>query len=414
MSFPSRRSGLRTGAALGVACALGSLGLRTARAQPGAAGGLGSVLSPAAKPVAGPASASAFQSWLQDLIRGEEVPGAVALVATPAGRVVAHAGMADVARQRPVRADTRFYIASSGKLATSVAVLQLEQRGAFRIHDRVLPLLAPLPGIEWARLPNLQQLTVEQLLRHRSGLPEYFDEAFEESLLRPGARMPSVAEMLAPLMGERPQAAPGSEYDYCNTNYVLLGHLVASVHRSTYAQALSQLQWRPLEMTRTSVGAPAGAAADDVARTYVRSRGARPSAGSSIRREGTRAPWRDVSPISFMANTGDGAVVTTVDDYARFFAAVFRDESLLGPQSAARLCRAEAGRNGDASYGMGCMLERLSAANAAWGHNGSVSGCTAETWYVPQRRAVLMLLTNGELQRESADLIQQMLTFAPA
>lgn len=406
MFKPSRRAGLRAGAAAGV--------LAGTAAFPGA-GTFAQGLSRVIEGLSGPEVArspgrnpdvGALKAWLDRLVARQEAPGAVALIDLPQGRWVAASGWADVPRQRPVTADTRFYIASCGKLATSVAVLQLERRGAFRITDRVLPLLARLPGLDWARLPNMPRLTVEHLLRHRSGLPEYFDEAFENALLRPGARMPSLPDMLAPLMGTEAQAPAGTRHDYCNTNYVVLGHLVASVLQRSYPDALAQLQWQPLQMERTSVGATAGDAT--AARHYVRGANRRGRGGTA---EDAQGAWRDVSPISWLANTGDGAVVTTAADYARFMGALFRDERLLSPGDAARMCKPLSADPSD--YGLGCMVERTRSQGPAWGHDGSVSGCTAHTWWVPQRQALLLLLANGDLQAESAEVLNGMLALVP-
>jgi D-alanyl-D-alanine carboxypeptidase len=84
------------------------------------------------------AGAEPVQELLDRLVAREKLPGAVLLVSGPAGRVVATAGLANLKTREPVTPQTRFYIASSGKLVTAVATLQLVQEGKLKLNDPVL------------------------------------------------------------------------------------------------------------------------------------------------------------------------------------------------------------------------------------------------------------------------------------
>ena len=147
------------------------------------------------------ALAGDLQPFLDRFIEKEDLPGAVLLVSGPQGRQVVASG---VARRKPREAmttDTRFYIASSGKLTTATAALQLVKEGKQQLDEPVWPRLKDVPGL--AQLRNIQSVTLDQLLKHRTGLAEYYTDAFEAKARRQPDKRFSAAESLAFAYGER-------------------------------------------------------------------------------------------------------------------------------------------------------------------------------------------------------------------
>lgn len=334
------------------------------------------------------ASEAALHAYLARFVDEERVPGAVLAVTSPAGTVVATAGVAQVASKAPVRKDTRFYIASSGKLMTSAAVLQLEQAGKFQLNDKVARLIEPFAGMRG--IANIERVTVAQLLKHRSGLAEYYGDAFERAAKKAPNKRWSVAESLAFIVGEEANDEPGAGYEYVNSNYVLLGHLIASQNRSSYEQAIRQRLIEPLGLSHTTVGARA----DEPNLAH----------GYELTRTGH---LKDVSHGGWSAVTGDGGIVTTAPDYDVFVRALLRDHKVVGKEAVKRMCTRQR-EEPDADYGLGCMVIRTQGGDA-WGHNGSITGFNAEAWYVPKLDASIVLFANGEYAAESADIIQQVL-----
>lgn len=334
------------------------------------------------------ASESALHTYLARFVDDARLPGAVLAVTSPAGTVVATAGVAQVASNEPVRPDTRFYIASSGKLMTSAAVLQLEQAGKFQLKDKVVHLIEPFAGMRG--IANIERVTVAHLLKHRSGLAEYYGDAFERAAQKAPNKRWSVAESLSFIVDEDANDEPGASYEYVNSNYVLLGHLIASQDRSTYEQAIRQRLIQPLGLTHTTVGARADE--PNLAHGYEQTRNGR---------------LKDVSHGGWSAVTGDGGIVTTAPDYGVFLRALFRDHKVVGKEAVRRMCTRQR-EEPDADYGLGCMVIRTQGGDA-WGHNGSITGFNAEAWYVPKLDVSMVLLANGAYEAESADIIRQVL-----
>lgn len=330
------------------------------------------------------AHAGPLQAFLDRFIEKEDLPGAVLLVSGPDGREIAASGVARRKPREDMTPETRFYIASSGKLTTATATLQLVKEGKLQLDEPVWPRLKDVPGL--AKLRNIQSVTLDQLLKHRTGLAEYYTDEFEAKASRQPDKRFSAAESLAFAYGERPQGKPGRQHEYTNTNYVLLGELVERTDRQPFERALQQRIFGPVGMSHTSVGA--------------RKTEKGLAHGYSYDDEGR---LRDISASGWSAITGDGPIVTTAADYEAFLFALFRDGKLLPKAQVARMCTPQA-EEPDSEYGLGCQVMDTPWGQA-WGHNGSVPGFNADTWYIPKLGIAVVFMTNGDPDSEDPDIV---------
>ncbi len=147
----------------------------------------------------------------------------------------------------PNRVDTRFQIASGCKLFTSVAINQLFDQGRLA-PDTLLRDCAGVP------LPHFApDITVQQLLTHTSGVPDYFDEAVMddfEALWRhvPMYTIRRPADFLPLFQAKSMQAPPGSTFAYNNGAYVLLGLIVEQITGTPFAEYIGEHIFRPAGM----------------------------------------------------------------------------------------------------------------------------------------------------------------------
>jgi D-alanyl-D-alanine carboxypeptidase len=328
-------------------------------------------------------AAGPLQQYLDRLAAAEKFPGAVLLVSDPKGREVALAGLANLKTREPVSAQTRFYVASCGKLATAAVVLQLVEEKKLRLSDSVYPWVKSIPNI--SKLRNIREVKIEQLLNHRSGLAEYFTDDFEAQAAAQPGKIFSVDESLAFAFGEPAQAHPGQGYSYTNTNYVLLGRLIEEAEQASYAAVLKRRIFDVVGMSNTTVGAQGG---PGVARGY---------GGKGRKRD-------DVSFLGWNAVTGDGAIVTTALDYEAFLHALFRDSKLLPRAAVARMCRVQQ-EEPDSGYGLGCSVNPTRWGEA-WGHSGVVTGYNAEAWFIPKSGVTVVFLANGDYINDDVDVVK--------
>jgi CubicO group peptidase (beta-lactamase class C family) len=197
-----------------------------------------------------------IDAYLTGLTTSGEFQGAV-LVAQ-GGKVVIARGYGNADENVPNTVYTRFRLASITKQFTAAAILALQQDGKLTVDDAICGYLDTCPDA-W------KPLTIRHLLTHTSGLVDYTDFASFE----PTEMYPATPQELVERFRTFPLAfAPGTLYDYCNSNYVLLGLIIERASGMAYADYLHQRFFLPLGMTATGYDTSRGAIADG-AQGYV-------------------------------------------------------------------------------------------------------------------------------------------------
>jgi len=167
------------------------------------------------------------------------------------------AGVANLETKTPIKETDRFRIYSIAKTFTAIVVLQLIDEGVLAFNDTVAKWLDD-PAV--VKIPNVDTVTIHQLLNHTSGIFDYADDEessfWMDAFLGPNAdwtKVWTIDELLAYAdpANHGPYFAPGEAYHYSNTEYLLLGLIV---ERATGGPYHDQLQTRildPLKLTDT-------------------------------------------------------------------------------------------------------------------------------------------------------------------
>ncbi len=340
---------------------------------------------PAPPPLVNPVAPAVTQAQLDETLAAQlrryGAPGGVLLLSGPDGPPqIAAAGLAELpknpaAKPRPVRPDTRFHIASTGKMMTAVAVLQLVEEGKLALDSPVMPLIG-LPGA--ARLPHIATATVGDLLSQRSGIPDCLRNAKTPVLRHPSPRW-TVEEALTRSPCGNP-TTPG-QYAYSNTNFLLLGRIIEQIDRRSLAESLNARIFRPAGMTATTLGAALNEA--NLAHGYQ----------AAVKKGRPRV---DSSAYAYSSPLGDAPVTTTITDLDRFMTALFRQPGrLLRPETLAAMVEDRAGEENDEGYGYGLVVE-----DSDWGkklgHPGRLGGFRCEAWHYPEADRTILLILNGD------------------
>jgi CubicO group peptidase (beta-lactamase class C family) len=246
--------------------------------------------------------------------------------------VCAAYGFADRAYEIPNTVQTRFAIASGTKGLTALAVMALVERGAIALDTTARSLLGDdLPLIA-------DDVTVEHLLTHRSGIGDYLDEASLDDVATyvlsvPLHELVTAEDYLSVLDGCPTVFPAGERFSYNNGGYVVLALLAARASGVGYDELVRTLVCGPAGMDDTaflrSDELPAG-----VAKGYL--------AVDGLRTNVLHLP---------VVGVGDGGVYTTVADLHRFWPALFGGR-IVGPDTVAEMVRPrsevphEAKRNG--------------------------------------------------------------------
>ena len=186
---------------------------------------------------------AAIDSFLDSRIAADAFSGAVAVAKN--GQIVYQraAGVANRESGAPMTIDTRVQIASMTKLFTNIAIRQLEQAGKLSFNDTVGKFLPKYPN------PVVRsKVTVEQLLRHRSGVGSFWNERY----MARRAEVRSVNDYLELFQSDSLLFEPGTSEAYSNGGYVLLGAIIERVSGKSYHDYLRANVFAPAGMTSTS------------------------------------------------------------------------------------------------------------------------------------------------------------------
>lgn len=196
----------------------------------------------------------------------------------------------------------RFRAASITKTMVATLVLQQVQRGRWTLDtrvDRVLPHVLPGHG----------DVTIRQLLSHRSGLPDYLVPLVEDAKTAPAlldviGRHRTDRELVRAALTLPWLSESGTGFSYSNSNYVVLGMMLRKATGRSIARLLDRRVFRPARMHHSS---------------FARSPGIR---GPHLTEYATFAQPLALTRFDPTLFSSAGAVVSTVDDVDRFFDAL--------------------------------------------------------------------------------------------
>lgn len=229
--------------ALAAACAVGVL---TACGTPGQAASTAPAQASSTAP-AQPAYAAAVQDKIAAAMKDNVIPGAIVRISWPGhGDWTGTFGTGTIGRNDPLTVVDRFRVGSVTKTMTSTVILQLVQEGKLALDD---PISKFRQGV-----PNGDRITIAELAEMRSGLYSYtFDQKFNETLDADPGKAWTPDELLAIAFSHPPDAAPGTTFEYSNTNIVLLGTVIEQLTGQPLEKVFQDRIFTPLGMTQTSL-----------------------------------------------------------------------------------------------------------------------------------------------------------------
>ncbi len=278
-------------------------------------------------------------------------------------------GKLDEASEAPATTNTRYNLASAGKMFTTVAVLQQVAAGRLKLDSRVGDVLKGYPNAAMARA------TVRQLLTHTSGAGDVALFGADNAANR--ARAKTVAEMVALHADRSPAFEPGTKQEYGNFAFVLLGRMVEVLSAENYESYLARHIFRPVGMTRTGF-ADCSSRAPDLAVGYA------------------RAGEKRVSNCATQPTRGfpAGGQVSTARDMFLFMRAL-----RAGKIVPAALLR-EATKPHREFMGLGFFATdhgpEYAPEDFRWGHAGSSDGACTDVRYYPRTGQTVVVLTNQD------------------
>jgi D-alanyl-D-alanine carboxypeptidase len=343
------------------------------------------VLLPAAARAQSPLSPDAkakIDTAVTQVLSSTKVPSAsIAIVKDGRIAYLQAYGLARLAPPMEATPQMQYAIGSISKQFTAAAVLLLAQEGKLTLDD---PVSKYLPDLTRAK-----EVTIRMLLSHTSGYQDYWPEDYVMTSMM----VPTNAQHILDVWAKRSlDFAPGTKWQYSNTNFVIAGRIVEQVSGTPLIDLLKKRIFLPLGM-------------DNVYDTDASKLPATDPTGYERHALGPQRPSpQEGTGWMFAA----GELAMPAHDLALWDISVI-NRSLLDSASYAQMFKPVLLKSGASSgYGLGVFLGKRDG-HAYIEHSGEVSGFVSENLVFPDDRAAIIVLTN-EMATNAASLIAERIT----
>jgi D-alanyl-D-alanine carboxypeptidase len=313
------------------------------------------------------AQATELTQSLDSILREKNLPSiAVSILVSGKGEYTYVQGYADLATKSPRTLDQPFRIASITKPFAATAILVLVDRGLLNKADTIA---------RWyPEFPYANRITIDDLLRMRSGIPApNDDEVLARVYDAPLAPAPPVVEELKSYSALKAQfKAPNTVGIYTDFNYDILAGIVLKVTGKNIGTVITENVIKPLKLTRTSY--PTGTGVPGGLHGY----GWNPAA----KRFDDKTLFNP--PLAGAA----GAVISNVYDMHTFARALCKG-TLLKPETFQAQMQGKPLEGTNAVYGEGVAI-----GDGFCGHSGTINGYSSDMYYIQKLDASLVINVN--------------------
>ncbi|MBV8388183.1 MAG: beta-lactamase family protein [Mucilaginibacter sp.] len=265
----------------------------------------------------------------------------------------------------PANEKTEYRIGSITKMFTAAMVFQLIEEHKLSLSDTLAKF--------FPSLPNAHRITIEYMLRHRSGLPNFTNNSnthFDDWKDTPKTH----EELMVMISAQKPDFEPNAKADYNNSNYLILGYIIEKVTKKPYRELLNERIIKKIDLKNTHYGTNGS--------TYV--------GNECASYKYFDYKWiKDKKPVYLDDFGGAGAIISTPPDMLKFINALFAYK-LVSKQSLDQM------KTIVDDYGMG-MFPYGSEKHPGFGHNGKTEGFASSISYYPADKLAIAYCTNGEV-----------------
>lgn len=302
------------------------------------------------------------------------------LLITQGGKVISECsqGYADLANKRLNNKDTRFASASAGKVFVAVGILMLIEKGMFDLKDTLGQLLPfDLHQID-------PKITVEQLLIHTSGVPDYFDEQIMDDYEELWENFPNYKirrnSDLLPLFIEKPMQYPkGTKFSYNNSGYVLLAAIIEQITQKPFDIYLDEVIFKPCKM--------------DASGYFELDRLPSNCANNYIPCKSTDSYRTNIYSVDAKGTGAGGAFITT-GDISRFWDALLHYR-LLSKEMTEQMFHIHSEDGEGDSYGYGLWIHKDKNTQESFLYfQGQDPGVSFVSEYLPKENVQITLVSN--------------------
>lgn len=340
-------------------------------------------------PVFAQEESEGLNDLLEDYLYDDE-PGAVVYVRYEDETWHGAYGLANLDTEESIETDDLFRIASVTKPLVATVVLQLVDEGEIGLDDAIADYL---PGEIIEQIMNADDTTIRQMLQMTSGIFNYTqsDDHFDAIDDDPG-HMWTAAEVIEFAFDEDAYFDTGDDYYYSNTNYILAQLIIEAVTGNSLAEELESRIFDPAGMD-TCYLETADRFAEDIVHGYL---------------WGDDEEYEDITEINDGTGLGDGGVVCSAEDLAKFLPALVNGDYLEDETLDEMFDTVSDGEGGE--YGLGIGYDDTEY-GLIISHDGASSGFQSTMLYLPDEEIGIVILTNNLDSEIVEDLSYDVLDF---
>ena len=277
-------------------------------------------------------------------------------------------GMANLELGIPMTPDNVFEIGSITKQFTAVSILLLMEKGKLGLEDEITKYLPEYPT-------HGKTITVHHLLNHTSGIKSYTNMKSFMALARQDM---SPTEIIDHFKNEPMEFDPGEKWNYNNSGYIILGHIIEKISGKPYAEFITENIFQPLKMENSYYGSQS---------KLIKNR----ASGYSPTEDG----FKNADYLSLTLPYAAGSLMSTVDDMVKWHEAI-HDNTLITAESKALAFTNTALNNGEpTNYGYGWQVNAIHGTPSIE-HGGGIFGYVTQGVYVPSENTYVIVLTNRD------------------
>lgn len=303
--------------------------------------------------------------------RDVAAPGAIVGVRTPEGTWTAAYGLADPDRDEPMEVGMHTRIGSVTKTFTGTALMQLVEAGELSLDDTIDTYVADVP--------NGDRITLRQLANMTSGLQSYTKVTeFTDTYFAAPETVFDADELIEVGLDASPVFEPGEQFDYSNTNTLLLGKVIEEVTGRPLAEVFDEQIFEPLGLEHTSWPGESPELPEPFAQGFtLQGDAATPEAPSNA--TNWNPAWGDAA----------GEMISNMDDLLVYGRALVTGQGLVDPETQIeRLSSLPA--PGGYGIALGCI--------DGWvGHTGELPGYNTSVFFDTGNDTLVVVQTNSDI-----------------
>ena len=298
-------------------------------------------------------------------------------------------GQAVIEHQVPMRTDTPFNLGSITKQFTAVAILMLQEAGKLSLNDDIKQYVPEYEQTQFHRI------TIKQLLSHTAGIPDYDGK---NGYSHHGTDIDTFERLLNAFSALPLEFEPGTEVNYSNSGYILLGRIIERVSQMSYPEFISQHIFKKLGMKsaqfydyyRIVPGLAKGYEVDE------------------------KSPLKIIHGKAVKPSLlGDGGIVASLKDLTKWYQAL--SENILISAKSLSIAQTSVLLNDgrETKTGLGWKIAKLGSLKTVE-HGGNNHGFENYVIQLPEKNITVMVFTNlnrsypGELAESIAAIVVDM------